>query len=69
MTLTRWIRNITGHRYFGETPGEYLARHIPSYRLACNNERVCRESGNTRGIGRSRKQKTEALHKALAGRT
>lgn len=52
-------------RWISQNSKDRLERAIPSYRLACNNERVSQKRGNTQGVGRARKQMREALHAAL----
>lgn len=52
-------------RWISQSQSQALAQAIPAYRLACNNERVCQQRGNTKGIGRARRQKKAALEAAL----
>lgn len=42
---------------------------IPSYAEASRREKLCRARNDTRGIGAALKQKRDAIHASLAGRT
>jgi hypothetical protein len=55
-------------RLFTRTPQEKLAADIPAFRAACEKERIASQRGDTKAIGRARRQKREAVHAALEGR-